>query len=75
MDLSYMEHILCTACKYRVVWMETGKNKSNTVFPHIVAAATILFWKLGCGNYSREETIQRRKLLISCFFYHHKNLI
>ena len=36
-----------------------------TVFPHIVAAATILFWNLRCGNYSREETIQRRKLLIS----------
>ena len=30
MDLSYMEHILCTACKYRVVWMETGKNESNS---------------------------------------------
>ena len=40
----------------------------NTVFPHIVAAATILFWELECGNYSREETIQRRKLLISFFF-------
>ena len=34
-----------------------------TVFPHIVAAATILFWKFECGNYSREETIQRRKVL------------
>ena len=40
----------------------------NTVFPHIVAAATILFWKLECGNYSREETIQRRKLLFYYFF-------
>ena len=32
----------------------------DTVFPHIIAAATILFWKLQCGkcgNYSREETI------------------
>ena len=34
-----------------------------TIFPHIVAAATILFWKLKCGKYSREETIQGRKLL------------
>ena len=30
MDLSYMEHIWCTACKYRVVRMETGKNESNS---------------------------------------------
>ena len=31
----------------------------DTVFPHIIAAATILFWKLECGNYyySKEETI------------------
>ena len=36
----------------------------NTVFPHIIAAATILFWNLRCGNYSKEETIQGRKLLI-----------
>ena len=36
-----------------------------TVFPRIVSAETILFWKLKCGNYSREETIQRRKLLFS----------
>ena len=33
-----------------------------TVFPRIVSAETILFWKLKCGNYSREETIQGRKL-------------
>ena len=32
------------------------KNKPHTVFPHIVAATTILFWKLECGKYSREET-------------------
>ena len=36
----------------------------DTVFPRIVSAETILFWKLECGNYSREETIQGRKLLI-----------
>ena len=40
-----------------------------TVFPHIVAAATILFWKFECGNYSREETIQRRKVLFYCNFW------
>ena len=33
------------------------------LFPRIVSAETILFWKLECGKYSREETIQRRKLL------------
>ena len=31
--------------------------KVYTVFPYIVAAATILFWKFECGKYSREETI------------------
>ena len=30
---------------------------TSTIFPHKVAAATILFWKLKCGKYSREETI------------------
>ena len=39
-----------------------------TVFPRIDSAETILFWKLKCGNYSKGETIQGRKLLISCFF-------
>ena len=34
-----------------------------TVFPRIVSAETILFWKLECGNYSREETIN---FLIFC---------
>ena len=44
------------------------KATEITVFPHIVSAATILFWKLECGKYSREETIQGRKLLIYWFF-------
>ena len=44
-------------------------GKTYTVFPHILAAATILFWNLRCGNYSREETIQRRKLLINSKFH------
>ena len=30
---------------------------SNTVFPRIVSAEIILFRRLKCGNYSREETI------------------
>ena len=30
--------------------------KYDTVFPCIVSAETIIFWKLGCDNYSREET-------------------
>ena len=34
----------------------------NTVFPQIVSAETILFWKLERGKYSREESIQGRKL-------------
>ena len=44
--------------------LHTTYHNLRTVFPHIVAAATILFWKLECGNYSKEETIQGRKLLI-----------
>ena len=39
----------------------------DTVFPQIVSAETILFWKLECGNYSREETIQGGKLFFSYF--------
>ena len=50
-----------------VEFLKDGKFL-DTVFPHIVAAATILFWKLECGNYSREESIQGRKQLISLFF-------
>ena len=38
------------------------KTFMPTVFPRIVSAETILFWKLKCGKYSREETIQGRKL-------------
>ena len=34
------------------------------IFPQIVPAATILFLNLRGRNYSREEIIQRRKLLI-----------
>ena len=52
--------------------LHSGKHsifREDTVFPHIVAAATILFWEFECGNYSREETVQRRKLLISCFLF------
>ena len=48
----------------------TNDHITCTVFPHIVSAETILFWiwkSKGhntwiCGNYSREETIQGRKL-------------
>ena len=32
----------------------------HTVFPYIVAPLTILFWKLECGKYSRNETTQWR---------------
>ena len=44
----------------------------NTVFPRIVSAETILFWKLECGKYSREETIQGRKLFIIRRFWPRK---
>ena len=46
------------------------KNVKHTVFPRIVSAETILFWKLECGNYSREEINQGRKLLILRSFDH-----
>ena len=39
----------------------------STVFPRIIVATTILFLRFRCDNYSRETTIQRRKLLISFF--------
>ena len=41
------------------------RNFITTVFPRIVSAETILFLKLDCDHYSREETIQGRK----AFFY------
>ena len=49
-------------------------RETYTVFLRIVSAETILFWKLDCGKYSREETIQGRKLLIYCFFLSIHNL-
>ena len=45
-----------------------------TVFPQIVSAETILFWKLECGKCSREETIQGRKLLFDFTFCIHTYL-
>ena len=56
--VSCFQNFTITSCNYKII---------NTVFPRIVSAETILFWKLDCGNYSREETIQGRKLLISYF--------
>jgi hypothetical protein len=44
------------------------KSKKYTVFPQIVSAETILFWNFGCIYYSRDETIQRRKLLTANIF-------
>ena len=44
---------------YRAVFI------THTVFPRIVVATTILFLGLRCDNYSRETTIQGRKLLFS----------
>ena len=40
----------------------------HTVFPRIVVATTILFLGLRCDNYSRETTVQRRKLLFFFIF-------
>ena len=39
-----------------VEFLKISRNL-DTVFPRIVSAETIVFWKLECGNYSREETI------------------
>ena len=63
------QHILYTrATKGNVAGMvHNFQIYQITVFPHIVAAATILFWKLECGNYSREESIQGRKLFFFNF--------
>ena len=47
--------------------MALKSRKMTTIFPRIVVGTTILFLRLGCDNYSRETTIQRRKLLISFF--------
>ena len=49
-------------------------DEITTVFPRIVSAETILFWKLECSKYSREETIQGRKLLFSSCFVSIHNL-
>ena len=55
-----------------VVASTVEKIKADTVFPRIVSAETFLFWKLECGNYSREETNQGRKLLIFRRFWPRK---
>ena len=91
---SGLDSASCSQCisllKVRKIQKEFMKSsflqqyKEATVFPRIVSAETILFWKLQCGkysrvetidfllfrsgNYSREESIQGRKLLICCFF-------
>ena len=49
--------------------------KVITVYPWTVSAETILFWKLECGKYSREETIQGRKLLFYFTFCIHTYLL
>ena len=49
-------------------------EKLYTVFPHIIAAATILFRKLECGNYSKEETIQGRKPFFFVNFHNLNNI-
>ena len=51
--------------KFKTYFLNPKYKYVLTVFPRIVSAETILFWKLECGNYSREETIQGRKLLFS----------
>ena len=52
------------------IFVENWENL-NTVFPRIVSAETILFWMLECGKYSREETIQGRKVLFFLLFHKH----
>ena len=58
---------ICTSVHIKCSKVPSARHR-DTVFPRIVSAETILFRKLECGNYSREETIQGRKLLFSYFF-------
>ena len=46
----------CSACGELTESLSV-RGMLATVFPRIVSAETILFWKLECGKYSREETI------------------
>ena len=65
-------HIMCS-----VIALHFHEKKINfrqsiawyTVFPRIVSQQLLFFGGLGCDNYSKETTIQGRKLLISCFLF------
>ena len=54
-----------TAFKWYCRVINSQERKLCNVFPRIVVATTILFWGSWCDNYSRETTIQGRKLLFS----------
>ena len=51
--------------KFKKLFIFRKCTHSVTVFPRIVVATTNLFLSLRCDNYSRETTIQERKLLFS----------
>ena len=62
--------LICLVVHQRIRYkgiLKSCKILQLTVFLQIVVATTILSWGFGCDNYSRETTIQRRKLLISFF--------
>ena len=74
---TYFKHNILSFLVYITLnkkWAQSAKELGippdfrTTVFPRIVVATTILFWRLWCDNYSRETTIQRRKLLTAFFF-------
>ena len=50
--------ILCTTVEGKINFVSPTKFYNlHTVFPRIVSKESILFWKLECSKYSREETI------------------
>ena len=52
-----MKQIVIYVVVFDPIKILVGWIHQNTVFPRIISAETILFWKLKCGKYSREETI------------------
>ena len=56
------------------IHIELAYKIPPTVFPGIVVATTILFWGSWCDNYSRETTIQGRKLFPEIRYIHTKSI-
>ena len=58
---------------YKVFIAETIQRRKVFKGGNYMRKYGILFWKFEWGNYSREETIQRRKLLFYVNFWHYSN--